>query len=190
VEISKGSKVKYELDKKTGLIKVSQPVTISDLSVSFHAHCSATQLTRAPAVRSTACCTRRWCTRTTTASSRERFARTTTPWMCWSQEPVLPGCFLRARAIGLMPMIDQVCPCIFRPVVVEKKIRSVCYWDSWDRERRMTRSLPSAPMTPSTATTMTSASSHLTGSRRSDDSSKIVSFPNVLPFPSCFCCSM
>jgi len=25
------------------------------------------------------------------------------------QEPVLPGCFLRARAIGLMPMIDQVC---------------------------------------------------------------------------------
>nr|CAB3478944.1 unnamed protein product [Digitaria exilis] len=43
VEISKGSKVKYELDKKTGLIK----------------------------------------------------------------EPVLPGCFLRARAIGLMPMIDQ-----------------------------------------------------------------------------------
>ncbi|KAK3435317.1 hypothetical protein EUGRSUZ_D02652 [Eucalyptus grandis] len=43
VEISKGSKVKYELDKKTGLIK----------------------------------------------------------------EPVLPGTFLRARAIGLMPMIDQ-----------------------------------------------------------------------------------
>jgi inorganic pyrophosphatase len=25
------------------------------------------------------------------------------------QEPVLPGAFLRARAIGLMPMIDQVC---------------------------------------------------------------------------------
>lgn len=24
------------------------------------------------------------------------------------QEPVIPGCFLRARAIGLMPMIDQV----------------------------------------------------------------------------------
>lgn len=24
------------------------------------------------------------------------------------QEPVVPGCFLRARAIGLMPMIDQV----------------------------------------------------------------------------------
>ncbi|KAK6126142.1 hypothetical protein DH2020_040120 [Rehmannia glutinosa] len=43
VEISKGGKVKYELDKKTGLIK----------------------------------------------------------------EPVLPGCFLRAKAIGLMPMIDQ-----------------------------------------------------------------------------------
>lgn len=25
------------------------------------------------------------------------------------QEPVLPGCFLRAKAIGLMPMIDQAC---------------------------------------------------------------------------------
>lgn len=25
-----------------------------------------------------------------------------------SQEPILPGCFLRARAIGVMPMIDQV----------------------------------------------------------------------------------
>jgi hypothetical protein len=24
------------------------------------------------------------------------------------QEQVVPGCFLRARAIGLMPMIDQV----------------------------------------------------------------------------------
>ncbi|KAK9154241.1 hypothetical protein Sjap_001721 [Stephania japonica] len=23
------------------------------------------------------------------------------------QEPVLPGCFLRAKAVGLMPMIDQ-----------------------------------------------------------------------------------
>jgi inorganic pyrophosphatase len=23
------------------------------------------------------------------------------------QEPVVPGCFLRAKAIGLMPMIDQ-----------------------------------------------------------------------------------
>ncbi|KAJ9555748.1 hypothetical protein OSB04_010362 [Centaurea solstitialis] len=43
IEITRGSKVKYELDKKTGLIK----------------------------------------------------------------EPVMPGCFLRARAIGLMPMIDQ-----------------------------------------------------------------------------------
>ncbi|KAH9307986.1 hypothetical protein KI387_035897, partial [Taxus chinensis] len=43
VEISKGSKMKYEIDKKTSLIK----------------------------------------------------------------EPVLPGCFLRAREIGLMPMIDQ-----------------------------------------------------------------------------------
>ena len=105
----KGARSSTSSTRKPGSSRSANAVTISDLSVSFHAHCSATQLTRAPAVRSTACCTRRWCTRTTTASSRERFARTTTPWMCWSQEPVLPGCFLRARAIGLMPMIDQVC---------------------------------------------------------------------------------
>ena len=28
-------------------------------------------------------------------------------WLTTEQEPVIPGCFLRARAIGLMPMIDQ-----------------------------------------------------------------------------------
>jgi hypothetical protein len=28
-------------------------------------------------------------------------------WLATEQEPVIPGCFLRARAIGLMPMIDQ-----------------------------------------------------------------------------------
>jgi hypothetical protein len=27
---------------------------------------------------------------------------------CLLQEPVIPGSFLRARAIGLMPMIDHV----------------------------------------------------------------------------------
>lgn len=26
----------------------------------------------------------------------------------YEQEPVLPACFLRIKAIGLMPMIDQV----------------------------------------------------------------------------------
>ncbi|KAA8547384.1 hypothetical protein F0562_003752 [Nyssa sinensis] len=50
VEIGKGSKVKYELDKKSGLIKVDRVLY---------------------------------------------------------SNPVLPGSFLRARAIGLMPMIDQ-----------------------------------------------------------------------------------
>ena len=30
-------------------------------------------------------------------------------WLTTEQEPVIPGCFLRARAIGLMPMIDQAC---------------------------------------------------------------------------------
>ncbi|MCL7026687.1 hypothetical protein MKW94_021825, partial [Papaver nudicaule] len=55
IEIGKGSKVKYELDKKTGLIKDNDPMDVLVLM----------------------------------------------------QEPILPGCFLRAKAIGLMPMIDQ-----------------------------------------------------------------------------------
>uniref|UniRef100_A0A8I6Y596 inorganic diphosphatase n=1 Tax=Hordeum vulgare subsp. vulgare TaxID=112509 RepID=A0A8I6Y596_HORVV len=82
VEITKGSKVKYELDKKIVIVSV----------------------------RFTGSSTRPWCTLTTTVSSRAPSARTTTPstssssWRC---EPVLPGTFLRARAIGLMPMIDQ-----------------------------------------------------------------------------------
>ena len=188
MEISKGSKVKYELDKRTGLIKVRQ--LRHDRKHCRHAHSRTTD-------PSSCCQVDRVLYSSLVYPHNYGFIPRTLcedndpmDVLVLMQEPVLPGCFLRARAIGLMPMIDQVCPCIFRPVVVEKKIRSVCYWDSWDRERRMTRSLPSAPMTPSTATTMTSASSHLTGSRRSDDSSKIVSFPNVLPFPSCFCCSM
>jgi hypothetical protein len=32
----------------------------------------------------------------------------TYPWFLWTQEPVLPGCFLHARAGGLMPMTDQL----------------------------------------------------------------------------------
>ncbi|XP_042030402.1 soluble inorganic pyrophosphatase 4-like isoform X3 [Salvia splendens] len=64
IEIGKGSKVKYELDKTSGLIKSSLLL-----------RCIPTQL-----------------------------------WFCPTnplQEPVLPGTYLRARAIGLMPMIDQ-----------------------------------------------------------------------------------
>ncbi|KAJ6679919.1 hypothetical protein OIU79_019618 [Salix purpurea] len=62
VEITKGSKVKYELDKKTGLIKVDRILYSSVVYPHNYV---------------------------------------------LMQEPVLPGCFLRARAIGLMPMIDQ-----------------------------------------------------------------------------------
>ena len=61
------------------------------------------------------------------------------------QEPVLPGCFLRAKAIGLMPMIDQVCEIILDYVLVarQEKLtlsclggerrqdnRCLCWW-SW-----------------------------------------------------------
>ena len=36
------------------------------------------------------------------------FAKVIVIVILYIQEPVLPGCFLRAKAIGLMPMIDQV----------------------------------------------------------------------------------
>ncbi|XWS76793.1 hypothetical protein CRYUN_Cryun01aG0208400 [Craigia yunnanensis] len=79
VEITKGSKVKYELDKKTGLIKVDRILCSSVVyphNYGFIPH--------------TLC-------------------EDNDPLDCLviMQEPVLPGCFLRARALGLMPMIDQ-----------------------------------------------------------------------------------
>lgn len=79
VEIGKGSKVKYELDKKTGLIKVDRVLYSSVVYPHNYGFIPRT------------------------------LCEDNDPMdvLIIMQEPVLPGCFLRARAIGLMPMIDQ-----------------------------------------------------------------------------------
>eukprot|EP00256_Glycine_max_P056475 XP_014624001.1 soluble inorganic pyrophosphatase 1 [Glycine max] len=78
VEITKGSKVKYELDKKTGLIKVDRILYSSVVYPHNYGF-----------IPRTLC------------EDNDPFD------VLVLNEPVLPGCFLRARAIGLMPMIDQ-----------------------------------------------------------------------------------
>ncbi|THU53626.1 hypothetical protein C4D60_Mb10t16420 [Musa balbisiana] len=79
VEIGKGSKVKYELDKKTGLIKVDRVLYSSVVYPHNYGFIPRT------------------------------LCEDNDPLdvLVIMQEPVLPGCFLRAKAIGLMPMIDQ-----------------------------------------------------------------------------------
>ncbi|KAK9153975.1 hypothetical protein Sjap_001455 [Stephania japonica] len=79
VEISRGSKVKYELDKSTGLIKVDRVLYSSVVYPHNYGFIPRT------------------------------LCEDNDPMdvLVLMQEPVIPGCFLRARAIGLMPMIDQ-----------------------------------------------------------------------------------
>ncbi|CAN6565917.1 unnamed protein product [Malus baccata var. baccata] len=79
IEITKGSKVKYELDKKTGLIKVDRILYSSVVYPHNYGFIPRT------------------------------LCEDNDPLdvLVLMQEPVLPGCFLRARAIGVMPMIDQ-----------------------------------------------------------------------------------
>ncbi|KAL6496232.1 Soluble inorganic pyrophosphatase 4 [Orobanche gracilis] len=79
VEIPKGSKVKYELDKKSGLIKVDRILYSSVVYPHNYGFIPRT------------------------------LCEDNDPMdvLVIMQEPVLPGCFVRAKAIGLMPMIDQ-----------------------------------------------------------------------------------
>lgn len=79
VEITKGSKVKYELDKKTGLIKVDRVLYSSVVYPHNYGFIPRTLCDDNDPL----------------------------DVLILMQEPVLPGCFLRVRAIGLMPMIDQ-----------------------------------------------------------------------------------
>ncbi|KAI4300147.1 hypothetical protein L6164_033558 [Bauhinia variegata] len=79
IEIGKGSKVKYELDKKTGLIMVDRVLYSSVVYPHNYG----------------------FIPRTICEDSDPMDV------LVIMQEPVLPGCFLRAKAIGLMPMIDQ-----------------------------------------------------------------------------------
>ncbi|CAN0881506.1 Soluble inorganic pyrophosphatase 4 [Linum grandiflorum] len=79
IEISKGSKVKYELDKKIGLIKVDRVLYSSVVYPHNYGFIPRT------------------------------LCEDNDPLdvLVIIQEPVLLGCFLRAKAIGVMPMIDQ-----------------------------------------------------------------------------------
>ncbi|KAI4339211.1 hypothetical protein MLD38_024175 [Melastoma candidum] len=79
IEITKGSKVKYELDKKTGLIKVDRVLYSSVVYPHNYGFIPRTLCEDNDPI----------------------------DVLVLMQEPVIPGCFLRARAIGLMPMIDQ-----------------------------------------------------------------------------------
>ncbi|XP_057531821.1 soluble inorganic pyrophosphatase 1-like [Amaranthus tricolor] len=79
IEISKGSKVKYELDKKTGLIKVDRILYSSVVYPHNYGFIPRTLCDDNDPL----------------------------DVMVLMQEPVVPGCFLRIKAIGLMPMIDQ-----------------------------------------------------------------------------------
>ncbi|GKE77127.1 soluble inorganic pyrophosphatase 4-like protein [Tanacetum coccineum] len=80
IEISKGSKVKYELDKKTGLVNVDRVLYSSVVCPHNYGFVPRT------------------------------LCEDNDPLdvLVIMQEPILPGCFLRAKAIGVMPMIDQV----------------------------------------------------------------------------------
>ncbi|XP_039132425.1 soluble inorganic pyrophosphatase 4-like [Dioscorea cayenensis subsp. rotundata] len=79
VEIGKGSKVKYELDKKTGMIMVDRILYSSVVYPHNYGFIPRT------------------------------LCEDNDPMdvLVLMQEPVVSGCFLRAKAIGIMPMIDQ-----------------------------------------------------------------------------------
>ncbi|KAJ1691555.1 hypothetical protein LUZ63_015710 [Rhynchospora breviuscula] len=79
VEITKGSKVKYELDKKTGLIMVDRVLYSSVVYPHNYGFIPRTLCEDGDPM----------------------------DVLVLMQEPVIPGCFLRAKPIGLMPMIDQ-----------------------------------------------------------------------------------
>ncbi|GAU36010.1 hypothetical protein TSUD_211480 [Trifolium subterraneum] len=79
IEIGQGSKVKYELDKKSGLIKVDRILYSSVVYPHNYGFIPRTLCEDGDPL----------------------------DVLVLMQEPVIPGCFLRARAIGLMPMIDQ-----------------------------------------------------------------------------------
>ncbi|KAJ7567713.1 hypothetical protein O6H91_01G003200 [Diphasiastrum complanatum] len=106
VEISKGSKVKYELDKKSGLIKVDRVLYSSVVYPHNYGFIPRT------------------------------LCEDNDPMdvLVIMQEPVLPGCFLRARAIGLMPMIDQG--------EMDDKIIAVCADDPEYRHYKELKELP------------------------------------------------
>ncbi|KAL2653364.1 hypothetical protein R1flu_021492 [Riccia fluitans] len=106
VEIGKGGKVKYELDKKSGLIKVDRVLYSSVVYPHNYGFIPRTLCEDNDPI----------------------------DVLVLMQEPVLPGCFLRARAIGLMPMIDQG--------EKDDKIIAVCADDPEYRHYKDVKELP------------------------------------------------
>ncbi|XP_020268692.1 soluble inorganic pyrophosphatase-like [Asparagus officinalis] len=106
IEIGKGSKVKYELDKPSGLIKVNRVLYSSVVYPHNYG----------------------FIPRTICEDSDPMDV------VVLMQEPVLTGSFLRARAIGLMPMIDQG--------ERDDKIIAVCADDPEFRHYRDIKELP------------------------------------------------
>ncbi|KAG5378000.1 hypothetical protein IGI04_025842 [Brassica rapa subsp. trilocularis] len=102
VEISKGGKVKYELDKNSGLIKVDRVLYSSIVYPHNYGFIPRTICEDSDPID--------------------------------VLEPVLTGSFLRARAIGLMPMIDQG--------EKDDKIIAVCADDPEFRHYRDIKELP------------------------------------------------
>lgn len=79
IEIPKGSRVKYELDKPTGLLKVSR---VLDSAVNYPANDGFVPRTYCP-------------------------DEDPLDVLVLGQDEVVPGVLLRARAIGVMPMRDE-----------------------------------------------------------------------------------
>ncbi|KAF3331509.1 soluble inorganic pyrophosphatase [Carex littledalei] len=79
IEINRGSKVKYKLDKRFGLIKVDKVLYSSVVYPHNYGFIPRTLCEDADPM----------------------------DVLVLMQEPVQPGSFLRAKAIGLMPLIDQ-----------------------------------------------------------------------------------
>ncbi|KAF3789525.1 Soluble inorganic pyrophosphatase [Nymphaea thermarum] len=148
VEIPRGSKVKYELDKKTGLIKVDRVLYSSVVYPHNYGFIPRT------------------------------LCEDNDPMdvLVLMQEPVLPGCFLRAKAIGLMPMIDQISIvgyCHSPDTEAATTNHADC---PVNRERRTPRLLQFAQTIRNIETSVTSKNYHLIVSLRSGASLKTVSF--------------
>ncbi|KAE8711097.1 Soluble inorganic pyrophosphatase [Hibiscus syriacus] len=106
IEIGKGSKVKYELDKKTGLIKVDRVLYSSVVYPHNYGFIPRTLCEDSDPIDQSESENSVGRTAANVINVRTFKAILMLP-LKYQQEPVLPGCFLRAKAIGLMPMIDQ-----------------------------------------------------------------------------------
>ena len=101
IEIPKGSKVKYELDKKTGLMKVRAAFEVFLSYTWYLIFCSISQVDRVLYSSVVYPHNYGFIPRTLCEDNDPMDV------LVIMQEPVSTNTFLRARAIGVMPMIDQ-----------------------------------------------------------------------------------